>query len=181
MAPLIFLGLGLLSGLTARALLVAAAFRTRVWWGLAVLLPFGPFFFRMCHSEACARSRVFGIATLPCIAMFYLLGPKGSYKNPVPDPVVSLRMIGYGALPVVDNSKIPVAPVAPNLDVEERRLVNAAEMQRITAWGAKLGLRKRDLLKSDAEGVHAFNDEVEQYNVALLQAQAEKNALASTK
>lgn len=66
-----------------------------------------------------------------------------------------------------------IAP--PSLD--QRRAINATELERLTEWNQALRLKKRDLLHSDVQGNLAYNAEVAEYNAALTKATAEKNAL----
>lgn len=67
-------------------------------------------------------------------------------------------------------------PAAPPT-VEQRRAINATELERLTAWSQTLRLKKRDLLHSDVQGNLAYNAEVAEYNAALAKATEEKNAL----
>lgn len=75
MSALAFLIIGLACALIGRVLLIGAAFRVSVGWGLGVLLPFGPLFFRLNHPEAARRSRLFRMATIPLLLLYTLLGP----------------------------------------------------------------------------------------------------------
>ena len=71
--------------------------------------------------------------------------------------------------------KVSKAIKPPTL--EQRRAINATELERLTAWSQTLRLKKRDLLHSDVQGNLAYNAEVVEYNVAVTKATAEKNAL----
>ena len=62
-------------------------------------------------------------------------------------------------------------------NLQERRIANAKEMERLTAWAQTLHLKQRDLLKSDVEGGKAFNAEVAEYNAAVTKATAEQAAI----
>ena len=68
-----------------------------------------------------------------------------------------------------------IAIAAPSLD--ERRAVNAKELERLTARSKALRLKKRDLLHSDVHGNIAYNADVAEYNAALAKATGEKNSL----
>ena len=65
--------------------------------------------------------------------------------------------------------------------LEERRVENSREFQRLQAWSEALRLKKRDLLHSDVQGNIAYQAEFAQYNEALAKATAEKNALFGSK
>ena len=72
MLPLILLGLALASALISRFLLVRAAFRFSIWWGLGIFLPFGPMFFRLRHPDEARHAWLFGVAGL-ALTFFYVL------------------------------------------------------------------------------------------------------------
>ena len=174
MAALVFLAIGLLCSLIRRILLIRAAFGVSVWWGLGIFLPFGPLFFRLSYPDLAPLSRTFRLIALPCILAYFVLRPgllSGSdfdkfFKH---KPVASAPANHYGL------EKISKAIAAPSL--EQRRAVNATELERLTAWSQALRLKKRDLLHSDTQGNIAYNAEVAEYNAALVKATAEKNAL----
>ena len=71
--------------------------------------------------------------------------------------------------------KISKVVAAPSLD--ERRIANAKEFERLTAWSEALRIKKRDLLHSDVQGNIAYNTEVAEYNAALKKATDERNAI----
>ncbi len=73
MAAYIFLALGLLCALIGRILLIGAAFRVSIWWGLGVFLPFGPLLFRLRYPDRAPLSKKFLLATLPCILLYFTL------------------------------------------------------------------------------------------------------------
>ena len=165
MVGLIFLGLGILLMLIGRILLISAAFGVSIWWGFGIFLPFGPMLFRMNYPDLAPLSRTFRLFSLPCILAYFVLGPgtlPGSHRG---KDVPSGPANHYG-LEKLSKS---------NLD--ERRTANAKEMERLTAWAESLHVKKRDLLRSDAEGAKAFNNEVAEFNVALAKATAEQAAL----
>src|SRR5207244_13452982 len=88
-------------------------------------------------------------------------------------PVPSAPANHYGLEKV---SKIIAAP-----SIDQRRAINATELERLAAWSQALRLKKRDLLHSDVQGNIAYNAEVAEYNAALTKATAEKNALSPQK
>ena len=69
-------------------------------------------------------------------------------------------------------------PALAAKSLDERRLVNAIELERLRKAGEELRLRKRDLLHSDIEGNRVYVVDLALYNQALAKATAEKNALA---
>lgn len=183
---LIFLGIGLLCAIIGRILLIGAAFGVSVWWGLGLCLPFGPLFFRLKFPALVPASRIFRLATLPCVLLYLICGPgltrtayyRHKIKRAQPPPAAT----GYGLeLPVHGTKRVANLP-GPQVElspmVAERRAANAAEFERLRAWDEKLRLQKRDLLHSDTEGNRAYNPEVTQYEAALQKANTEKAALA---
>lgn len=181
--PLIFLGLALLCGLTARILLVTSAFGISKKWGFGVFLPFGPMFFRMRYPDEVRRARMFQLATLPCIFVYVLIspelipstqvaltriGPPGQQKYALVAGSHTFTFGGYASEP---------APKA-EASLAERRQASVAEFERLRLWSEKLRLRKRDLLNADEEGSLAYNRDATHYNEALDKASAEKFALA---
>jgi len=175
-AALIFLGIGLLCAIIGRILLIGAAFQISIWWGLGVFLPFGPLLFRLSYPEKAERSRMFRLATLPCIFLYLVLGPGSSplayyrYKIKHPRPP-SGAASGY-ALENAKQSK------PGNLELASRYAANIVEFDRLRAWSEKLRLQKRDLLHSDEQGNRAYDAEAAEYNAALEKANAERDALA---
>ena len=160
-----------------RVLLLRAAFGVSVWWGLGVFLPFGPLLFRLSHPDLAPLSRKFRLAVLPCLLGYFVLrGPTNAsqydkfFKH---KPVPSAPANHYGL------EKITKTVRPPTLD--ERRVANARELERLTAWSEALHLKKRDLLHSDVAGNEAYIVELAQYNAALTKATAEKNTLAAAK
>ena len=177
MVALILLALGILCTLIGRILLVAAAFGVSVGWGLGIFLPFGPLLFRLSYPDLAPLSRTFRLVAVPCILAYFVLRPGPPnydkfFKHKSDKPVASAPANHYGLEKV---SKIVAA--APTSD--ERKAANAQEMQRLTAWGEALRLKKRDLLRSDVAGASAYNAEAAEYNAALTKATAERSALWS--
>jgi hypothetical protein len=187
-AALIFLGIGLLCAIIGRILLIGAAFGVSVWWALGVCLPFGPLFFRLRFPDLAHSSRIFRLATLPCVLLYLICSPgltRTAYyhhkiRRTQPPPAATgyaLEQPTHGAKRVA-NSPGPQVELSPTM--AERQAVNAAEFERLRAWSEKLRLQKRDLLHSDTEGNRAYNAEVTQYEAALEKANAEKAALAES-
>lgn len=165
MVGLIFLGLGILLMLIGRILLISAAFSVSIWWGFGIFLPFGPMLFRMNYPDLAPLSRTFRLFSLPCILAYFVVGPAtlpGSHR----EKAVPSGPANHYGLEKLSKS---------NLD--EKRTANAKEMERLTAWAETLHVKKRDLLRSDAEGAKAFNNEVAEFNVALGKATAEQKVL----
>jgi hypothetical protein len=171
---LVCLAIGLVCVLIGRILLIKAAFGVSVGWGLGIFLPFGPLLFRLSYPDLAPLSKTFRLVALPCILAYFVLRPaplSGSnfdkfFKH---GPVPSAPANHYG----LEKVSKPVA--APSLD--QRRAINATEMERLTEWSQALRLKKRDLLHSDTQGNIAYNAEVAEYNAALAKATAEKSAL----
>lgn len=165
MVGLIFLGLGILLMLIGRILLISAAFSVSIWWGFGIFLPFGPMLFRMNYPDLAPLSRTFRLFSLPCILAYFVVGPAtlpGWHR----EKAVPSGPANHYGLEKLSKS---------NLD--EKRTANAKEMERLTAWAETLHVKKRDLLRSDAEGAKAFNNEVAEFNVALGKATAEQKVL----
>jgi hypothetical protein len=186
MAGFIFLIIGLVCALIGRILLLGAAFGISVWWGLGVLLPFGPLFFRLSYPETAERSRIFRLAALPCLFLYLTLGsgisPTAYYRHKIKRTQPPADFPPQYALEVTNRSaKNALAEPGPKVEtspaLEERRDMNRREFERLRAWGEALRLRKRDLLHSDTEGNRLFNLEMAHYNEALEKANAEKTAL----
>jgi hypothetical protein len=179
--PLIFLGLALALGLTARILLVTSAFGISKKWGFGVFLPFGPMFFRMRYPDEVRRARMFQLATLPCIFIYVMVSPEL-----IPSTRVAFARVGppgQEKYALVAGSRTftsggYASEKAPAKPLSERRQANLDEFERLRVWSEKLRLRKRDLLNSDEEGATAYNRDASDYNAALDKANDEKFALA---
>ncbi|MEY2505264.1 MAG: hypothetical protein QOG27_1544 [Verrucomicrobiota bacterium] len=182
MAALVFLLLGVLCGLIARALLITSAFGISKKWGFAVFVPFGPLFFRLSYPDEARRARLFQLATLPCIFLYVMtsnemlpsthvgfvrMGPPGQQYYALAAGSYSLKIPGFGTE--------KAAPNQPS--VEERRAANDREFQRLHQVSEELRVRKRDLLNSDTEGARVYNQMANDYNAALDKYNAEKFAL----
>ena len=171
MAGLIFLGTGIAFALIGRILLISAAFGVSIWWGLGVFLPFGPLLFRLNYPDLAPTSRYFRLAAMPCFLAFFVFQPTS---------LDQLRRLEF--------LKSAHSPAAPNSygtekrrrsDVEERRVANNEEFQRLAKWAEALRLKKRDLLHSDVKGNIAYDAELAQYEAALAKATAERQAAFS--
>ena len=114
------------------------------------------------------------MVALPCFLAYFVLRPgplSGSHFDQFfkHKPVPSAPANHYGL------EKVSNAIAAPSLD--QRRAINATELERLTEWSQALRLKKRDLLHSDVQGNLAYDAEVVEYNTAVTKATAEKNAL----
>ena len=174
MAALIFLALGLLCILIGRILLIRAAFGISVWWGLGIFLPFGPLLFRLNYPDLAPLSKTFRLIALPCILAYFVLRP-ASLSGSNFDKFFKHKEVPAGPANHYGLEKVSKAIAAPTID--QRRAINATELERLTAWSQALRLKKRDLLHSDVQGNLAYNAEVAEYNAALAKATAEENAL----
>jgi hypothetical protein len=175
-AALICLAIGLVCVLIGRILLIKAAFGVSVGWGLGIFLPFGPFLFRLNYPELAPLSRTFRLIALPCFLAYFVLRPGPMSASDIDKffkhkEVPSAPANHYG----LEKASKPVAAPTPTLD--QRKAINATELERLTAWSQTLRLKKRDLLHSDVQGNLAYDAEVAEYNAALTKATAEKNAL----
>jgi hypothetical protein len=173
-AALIFLALGVVCILIGRILLIRAAFGISVWWGLGIFLPFGPLFFRLSYPDLAPLSKTFRLVALPCILAYFVLRP-GPLSGSNFDKFFKHKEVPSAPANHYGLEKVSKAVAAPT--VEQRRAINATELERLTAWSQALRLKKRDLLHSDVQGNLAYNAEVAEYNAALVKATAEKDAL----
>jgi len=179
---LVFLILGMVCALIGRVLLVMAAWQISVAWGVGVFLPFGPLFFRLNYPDQAQRSRLFRLATLPCFFLYLVLGPGPAYRHYLTRATnISAQPSGYAMeKPHFWSKQTPKMPgpqveVTPSL--EDRRLTNTQQFEKLRSWDAALRLKKRDLLHSDTAGNQAYSLELEQYKAALQNATAERTAL----
>jgi hypothetical protein len=188
MVSLVFLGLAIVCALISRILLLIAAIDISGWWALGVFLPFGPLFFRLNYPEQARNSYLFRAATLLCIFGFVVMrpglnfSPRGNHHTTSFAPQAK-QTVGY-ALERPGLSKKPSPAVGvpmPTLTLDQRRLTNAKELERLHGLEEQLKLRKRDLLHSDTEGTRVYAIDLASYNDALAKATGEQNALASAK
>ena len=160
--------------LIGRILLISAAFGVSIWWGFGIFLPFGPLLFRLSYPELAPMSRTFRLFAMPCILAYFVLGGgslSAHYDQFFKQKDVPSAPENHYAL----EKKVSKPSAGGSLD--ERRIANAKEMERLTAWAETLHAKKRDLLNSDTEGTKAFNAEVAEYNAALTKATAEQAAI----
>jgi hypothetical protein len=181
MLSLVFLGLAIVCALISRILLLIAAINISTGWAFGVFLPFGPLFFRLNYPEEARSSYLFRVATLLCIFCFVVARPGLNFSTyhdhrTTAFPRQSTKTVGYA----MEKGNKKATP-APTPTVEERRVANTAELQRLRGVEAALKLRKRDLLHSDTEGNRVYAIDLAAYNEALGKATAEKTALAGTK
>jgi len=170
----VFLAIGLVCVLIGRILLIRAAFGVSIWWGLGIFLPFGPLLFRLSYPDLAPLSKTFRLVALPCILAYFALRP-GQLSGANYDRFFKHKDVPSAPANHYGLEKISKAIMAPTL--EQRRAINATELERLTAWNQALRLKKRDLLHSDTQGNLAYNAEVAEYNAALTKATAEKNVL----
>lgn len=170
MVPFIFLAVGIVLILIGRILLIGAAFGVSVWWGLGIFLPFGPLLFRLSYPDLAPLSRTLRLFALPCILAYFVLGGPSLSASRYDH---FFKHKDFEAAPANHYAIQKIAQV----NAEGRRVANEREFQRLSAWSEALRLKKRDLLRSDVQGNIAYNAELEQYNVALAKATAEKQAL----
>ena len=175
MVAFVFLGLGIVLILIGRILLIGAAFGVSVWWGLGIFLPFGPLLFRLNYPDLAPLSRTLRLFALPCILAYFVMrpGPMSGYDQFFKRKDVPAAPANHYGI-----EKVAKAIAAPTL--EQRRIQNTKEFERLKTWNEALRLKKRDLLHSDVQGNIAYNAEVQQYNAALAKATADKQALFGT-
>lgn len=173
MVALIFLAIGLICGAVGRILLLTAAFRVSVWWGLGIFLPFGPLLFRLSHPELAPLSRIFRLAALPCLLIYFVRQPNllstFNYDKFFKSAHATAAPANHYSMEAKPEVQIP--------NLEERRAANAREIERLQAVSEKLRLQKRDLLNSDTEGNLVYNIEIAKFNAAAKNAIAERDAL----
>ena len=178
MSGFVFLIIGLICAIVSRILLLIAALDVSAWWALGVLLPFGPLFFRLSYPDLARSSMFFRFATLPCLFLYFVLGPGPSYRHHFSRATSIGHAPKWFGFEWYKNPKPSGSPVDLAAQIEERRSANFREFRRLEAWSAALKLRKRDLLHSDTEGTRLYEIELGQYNAALAKANAEKDALS---
>ena len=181
MAGLVCLTMAAICAVISRILLLIAALDISMWWAVGVFLPFGPTLFRLNYPEAARSSFMFRVGTLACIFLYVVLGP-GALIFPHPKPALGSSKParrGYASELVakIFVIKQPTGKSDP-VSLEERRLANVRELERLSRWNDALRSRKRDLLKSDVAGNQAYNIDLQEYMNALATATAEKQVLA---
>jgi hypothetical protein len=168
--------------LIGRVLLVMAAWQISAAWAVGVFLPFGPLFFRLNYPDQAQTSRLFRLATLPCFFLYVVLGPGPAFRHHLTRATnISVQPTGYATeklhfwskhAPKSDGPKVELKP-----SLEDQRLTNTQEFEKLRSWDAALRLKKRDLLHSDTAGNQAYSLELEQYKAALQKATAERTVL----
>jgi hypothetical protein len=170
-AAFLLLLVGVICAGVSRVLLFVGATSISVKWSLGVWLPFGPFFFRRNYPDQAKLSAPFRIVTMVCLGLFLFVGSRGNNST-----FNFIKQKSYGSFKTgIANG---YGMEEPNT-AEERKAANVKELDRLTKWGEELKLKKRDLLKSDVEGNHAYDKEFAKYNAALSKANAERVALAA--
>jgi hypothetical protein len=137
-------------------------------------LPFGPLLFRLSYPDLAPLSKTFRLVALPCILAYFVLRP-GPISGSEFDKFFKYKEVPSAPANHYGLEKVAKAVAAPTVD--QRRAINATELERLTEWSKALHLKKRDLLRSDVQGNLAYNAEVAEYNDALAKATTEKNAL----
>jgi hypothetical protein len=182
-AGFFFLAIALLCAVTARILLASAAFGISIWWGFGVFLPFGPMIFRLTHPDLAYSSRMFRLATLPCLFLYFILGPgvtpfdlhhKAPHAQGPGAPTGYAMESSHHHANAGTNSS---PSKAGKMDLQARAVASDREFERLRVWSEKLRLEKRDLLHSDVVGNRAYALELGRYNAAVKKANAEKMAL----
>lgn len=166
--PIVFAIIGGIAALIGGIMLLVAAFRVSVWWGVAYLLvPFASLVFLFKHWEEARQGFWINLlgALILCGAVFSTPNTRKNVKN-LPAAV---------KLPMVEKQK----PVDLNAQIEAKR----AEIDRMEAQFAQQGAavtqqfqalnaRRSALKPGDAPAVDAFNAEAAAYqqaNTALKQ------------
>jgi hypothetical protein len=184
-AALAFLIIGLVCAIVSRVLLFMAALRISAGWAFGLVIPFGPTLFRINYPDEAHRSRLFRLATLPCFFLYFVLGSgPGSFrhsrvelKHGLDQPVHYSMEKKVAGAKKTSSAPGPQVELSPGPSLDERRIANTHQFERLRAWNDALRLRKRDLLHSDAAGNLAYNNELEQYKSALEKANAERSGL----
>ncbi len=185
---MVLLSLALASALISRFLLIKAAFTLSPWWGLGILMPFGPTVFRLNYPEQARNARRFGLATLGLVFFYVVVSQQWGLKTRTGFFKKAFWFHRVGATKVGQNIFDPSKPVdltapqpAPTPSLEERREANSKELADLRSWNERLRLKKRDLLHSDTEGNHLYAIELDSYKAALAKAAADRAALANKK
>ncbi len=181
------LALGVLLALAGTIVLLIAAFRVSLFWGLISLLaPLGILVFTGVHWSKAKRGFLLQLAALPFFiggvtlaaqqdnaqlaqvlaGNFDLSKPLPVEPAPAPDPTPE-------PTPVPPPAPLPPEIFQARWDANQRRFTELA-----TAY-TRMTARRNMLRTSDPEAVRAFNDEVALYVADLTAAQAEKRELAA--
>jgi hypothetical protein len=200
MLSLVLLSLALASALIGRFLLIKAAFKISLWWGIGIFIPFGPMVFRLKYPAEAKQAWLFGLATLGLTVAYVLTSPQilpatlgglaksgNSAKSKWNLPLSSYFHWHSGPAigsNIFDSSKpkdLSAPKPAPTPSLDERRQANSKELADLRDWNQRLKLKKRDLLHSDTEGNRMYAIETDSYNAALNKATAERAALSKPK
>jgi hypothetical protein len=181
MTALVCLTIAIACALISRILLLIAALDISVWWAVGVFLPFGPSLFRLSYPDAARSSFIFRVATLLCFFLFVVFGPAAglgpTYK---PKPRQAEAGKGYASEIAKKFARFRASKAkADPLTLNDQRLANAREFERLNKWKEALQIQKRDLSQSDVEGNRAYAIDLEEYNSALAAATVEKQILAT--
>jgi hypothetical protein len=205
--PVVFLVAALLCSLVGRLMLVRAAWKISVGWGLTVLaVPFGPFFFRLNHKELAQAGGYWRLATVPLIACFFLAGGSDSFSE-LDDlkfwekkPALAASEDGKPALEdpeELDNAEnivaaakagklapgatLEIAQLTPPLPIPmtlaERAAANQREFTRLEEVYESLKRERGYLKKGDQAAVAEYNTAAAKYQAALAKARAEQTEL----
>jgi hypothetical protein len=182
-AALAFLIVGVICAIISRILLFMAALSISAGWAFGIILPFGPTLFRLNYPAEAYRSRLFRMATLPCLFFYVLLGSGqsgwlGHSRFELEHGPAELH---YGLEKPAAGAKRTPGAAGPQVELtpslDDRRAANTREFERLRAWNEALRVRKRDLLHSDTNGNIAYNNELEQYKAALEKATTERSEI----
>jgi hypothetical protein len=179
---LVCLGGAIICALIARVLLLIAALNISIWWAVGVFLPFGPTLFRLNYPEAARSSFIFRMATLGCIFLYVVAGP-GAFVSPLHHQAArpsKPAAFGFGS-EILDKLTRPLGSGGSKKNTrpfEERRTDNEKQFERLRQWDETLRQQKATLLPADAKGAQAYAIDLQEYNEALLLANAERRALA---
>src|SRR5437868_15373436 len=135
--------------LIGRILLMGAAFGVSVWWGLGIFLPFGPLLFRMSYPDLAPLSRTFRLFALPCFLAFFVLRP-GSISGSYTDNFFKHKDVPGAPANHYGTEKVSKAIVPSGLG--QRRIDNAKEIERLTAWAERWKGRNGNVLGSEGKG-----------------------------
>ena len=203
--PIVFALVALLCSLVGRLMLVRAAWKISVGWGLTVLaVPFGPFFFRMKHKEIAQAGSYWRLATVPFIACFFLAGGDASELDDLkfwqkksaiveagddgaalkdPEKLDKVENITPAAKAgqLAPGTVLEIAALTPPLPVpmtlSERSAVNQREFTRLETVYEGLKQERGYLKKGDQAAVAEYNSAAAKYQAALAKARAEQTEL----
>jgi hypothetical protein len=188
---MILIGIAALLCTIGSIVLLVAAFRTHILWGFATLLiPFAQLVFIFVHWQEAKRGVLIQLCAVPFILISFTIIPKNesvasyftSYHGV--DASFDARHPGDGkktSATVQTTHPVPTPTPAPTPALEERIAANQQELDRLQAKYEDLKVQRRDLLKSDQAGTHAYNLEVAKYQSDLQTAKARQAELMKLK